>query len=230
MTKKLKLAILFSGGKDSCLALQYALKFADVKCLITLISENPSSFMFHTPNIGLTKLQSEAIGIPIIQFTTQGEKELELQDLKEAIQKAIDRYKIQGIITGAIESVYQASRIQKICQELDIECFNPLWQKNQFELLEELVKEKFEAIITGVFAEGLDEFIGREISEKFIQDIRKMHDKYQIHVAGEGGEMESLVLDAPFFKKKLHPQIFHVEQDKEHGKVLIIDKIEIREK
>ena len=84
----------------------------------SVISKNPESYMFHVPNIGITKLQAEAIGIPLIQKRTDGKKEEELEDLKEAIIEAIRKYKIKGIVTGAIESVYQSSRIQKICNEL----------------------------------------------------------------------------------------------------------------
>jgi ABC transporter with metal-binding/Fe-S-binding domain ATP-binding protein len=200
----MKTAVLFSGGKDSCLALYYAMKNSNVKCLITIISENPESYMFHTPNINFAKLQAEAIGLPIIIEKTKGEKETELKDLKNAIKIAIKKYKIQGIVTGAIESVYQSTRIQKICNRLKLECFNPLWQKDQFELLNELVKLKFEIIITGVFAEGLEHFIGRKIDNEFIEDIKKVHEKLKINPAGEGGEFESFVLNAPFFHRSLY--------------------------
>ncbi|MBN2142324.1 hypothetical protein JW711_03250, partial [Candidatus Woesearchaeota archaeon] len=107
----MKLAVLFSGGKDSTLALKYA-RDGDksgpgdsVVCLISLISKNPESFMFHTPNISLTKLQAEAIGLPLIEQETMGEKEKELEDLKRAIERAKVEFGAEGIVTGAVESV-----------------------------------------------------------------------------------------------------------------------------
>src|SRR3989339_545872 len=120
-------AVLFSGGKDSGLALMYAMKESNVKCLITLISENNESYMFHIPNIKWVEKQAEAIRIPIMLFKTKGEKEKELIDLENAIKQAIKKYKIQGIYTGALASVYQASRIQKIADKLKIKCFNEKW-------------------------------------------------------------------------------------------------------
>ena len=72
---QLKTAILYSGGKDSTLALQYALKYTHVKCLIIMISKNRESYMFHTPNIYWAEKQAEAIGIPSIVQYTEGEKE-----------------------------------------------------------------------------------------------------------------------------------------------------------
>ena len=206
----MKVAVLFSGGKDSSYAAFLAKKENyDVKCLITIESKNPYSFMFHTPSINCVKKQTEVMGLPLIYIKSKGEKEKELRELEKAIKKAVERYKIQGVVTGAIESVYQASRIQKICNKSEIECFNPLWQKNQFELLNELVKNRFKIIIVGVFAYPLDEkWLGRKINKKFIEDMKILDEKYKINPSGEGGEYESFVLNCPLFRKKLKIKSF----------------------
>ncbi|MEM3405568.1 MAG: diphthine--ammonia ligase [Candidatus Pacearchaeota archaeon] len=211
--KKLRLGILFSGGKDSCLALDYALKNEKVCCLITIISKNKNSYMFHTPNIRLVEKQAQAIGLPLIIEYTEGEKEKELFDLEKAIIRAIKIYKIDGVVTGAIASIYQSSRIQKICNKLNIECFNPLWQRNQIEILNEIVEKNFDVIITGVYAEGLEELIGKKIDISFIEKIKKLQEKYKINPAGEGGELESFVLDTNFFKKKIIIKDFGIFDD-----------------
>ena len=83
----MKLGVLFSGGKDSTIALHKAAKENKIACLITIISKNKESYMFHTPNINITKMQSEALGIPIINKDTKGNPEKELKDLEEAIKK-----------------------------------------------------------------------------------------------------------------------------------------------
>jgi len=201
----MKLGVLFSGGKDSTFATWIAKREGyEISCLISIASENKESYMFHTPSIEKTKIQAQTMEIPLIFQKTKGKKEDELKDLKSAIKKAKEKYKIEGIATGSVESVYQASRIQKICNELNIECFNPLWQKGQIELLEDLLKNKFEIILTGVFAYPLDEkWLGRKIDKKFIEEMKKMNEKYKINLAGEGGEFETFVLDCPLFKRKL---------------------------
>jgi ABC transporter with metal-binding/Fe-S-binding domain ATP-binding protein len=201
----MKLGILFSGGKDSTYACYLAKKLGyEITCLITIISKNKESYMFHTPAIELTKKQAQAMNIPLIKRETSGVKEEELRDLEKAIYRAKMDYQIEGIVTGAVESVYQASRIQTICNKLGLECFNPLWQKNQIELLQEIVKNKFEVIISGVFAYPFDEkWLGRKIDEKFIEKIKILSEEYKINPAGEGGEFESLVLNSPLFKKPL---------------------------
>lgn len=226
----MRLGVLFSGGKDSSYALLKAEEKEQVVCLISIISKNKESYMFHTPNIEITKLQSEATGLPIVQIFTEGKKEEELKDLKKAIEKAVKEFKIEGIVTGAVESVYQAERIQKICSDLDIWCFNPLWKKDQEELLKEILENKFKVIISGVFAYPLDErWLGKEIDEKTIKELVKLKEKYSISPSGEGGEIETTVLDAPFFKKRI--EILDSEIiSKENSGVFIIKKTKLVEK
>lgn len=200
----MRLAVLFSGGKDSTLALFKAMDKEEVVSLISIVSENEASYMFHTPNIGITRLQAEAIGLPLIQEVTEGRQEVELEDLKRAIITTKKEYKVDGVVTGAIESVYQTERIQKICHDVDLWCFNPLWKKDQQELLKEIVKDGIRAIVSGVFAYPLNKlWLGKEIDEELIQKLVEVGKEYGLSPSGEGGEIETSVLDAPFFKKKI---------------------------
>lgn len=200
-----KLAALFSGGKDSCLATFLAKKNKyEIVCLISVFSENEESYMFHTPSISQVKKQAEVMDVPLLIEKTKGEKEKELRDLENVIKKAKDKFEIGGVVTGAVASDYQASRIQKICDKLKIECFNPLWGKDQFELLQDLIKNKFEVIVIHVAAEGFDEsWLGRKIDLDFINDVRELYEKNRINPAAEGGEFESYVLNCPLFKRGL---------------------------
>ena len=200
----MRLGVLFSGGKDSTLALHKAAEKEEVVCLITLVSENKESFMFHTPNIDITALQAEAMGLPLIKKATEGKPEEELKDLEEAIAQAVNGFKIEGVVTGAVESAYQSKRIQSICDRLNISCVNPLWKKNQKALLEELVAKGFKVIISGVFAYPLDEsWLGKEIDNELIERLSLLGKEFGLSVSGEGGEIETTVLDAPLFKKKI---------------------------
>jgi len=200
----MRLGVLFSGGKDSTLALHLAAEKDKIVCLITLVSNNKESYMFHTPNIDLTTLQAKALGLPLVSVITEGKKEEELADLENAIIKAKTEFKIEGIVTGAVESVYQSSRIQKICDRVSIGCFNPLWKHNQKVLLETLVEKKFQVIISGIFAYPLDEtWLGKQIDPQIITRLVELQGKYGISPSGEGGEIETTVLDAPMFEQKI---------------------------
>ena len=200
----MKLGVLFSGGKDSTLALHLAAEKENVTCLITVVSKNPESYMFHTPNIDITALQAEALGLPLVRVVTEGKKEAELAELEKAIAKAKTHYQIEGIVTGAVESVYQASRVQLICNRQDLWCFNPLWKQDQKALLETLVAKQFDVIISGVFAYPLDEkWLGKQLSSALIERLVDLEGKFGISPSGEGGEIETTVLDAPMFRQKI---------------------------
>lgn len=201
----MKVGVLFSGGKDSTYAAYIAKKQGyELGCLISILSKNKESFMFHTPSISMVKEQAKAMGIPLISGITKGKKEEELKDLEKTIKQAVKIHKIKGVVTGAVQSVYQSSRIQKICNKLGIECFNPLWQKDQFELLKDIIKHKFEVRVIGVYAYPFNEkWLGRKIDKSFIDEIVILNTKFKINPAGEGGEFESFVLKCPLFKRRL---------------------------
>ncbi len=199
----MRIAALFSGGKDSTYA-AYLAKQHEIVCLISVYSKNPYSYMFHTPSITCVRKQADVMKIPLIEQETEGKKEDELKDLEKAIVKAKEKYKIDGVVTGAVKSVYQASRVEKICKGLGLEIINPLWQKDEMELLNELISKKFEVIITGVAAYPLDEkWLGRKIDSAFVEDAKQLYEKYKINPAGEGGEFETLVLNCPLFSRQL---------------------------
>ncbi len=197
----MKLAALVSGGKDSVYAMYKLLN--NVKCIVTIKSINPDSFMYHTPNIDLVKLQAKSIGLPIIFKETKGEKEIELEDLKLALKEAIKKYKIDGIVCGALYSNYQKERLEKICKELNLKLYSPLWHMDPEQELREILKAGFKFRIIKVACDGLDNTWLKEITEKDIDELVKLSKKYRFNPAGEGGEYESFVTDGPIFKKKI---------------------------
>jgi diphthine-ammonia ligase len=203
--EKLKLGVLFSGGKDSTYAAWLAKKQGhELACLITLYSENPDSYMFHTPSIKKTKQQAQIMNLPIIVQKTKGKKEVELKDLENAIKSAKEKYNINAIVSGALASNYQKSRIENICKKLNLKSMTPLWNENEFLYLKKLVNDKFSVIITAVSAYPLNgSWLGRKIDQAFIEDVKKLYEKYKIHPAGEGGEFETFVIDCPLFKSPL---------------------------
>jgi len=199
----MKIAALFSGGKDSTFALYNAIRQGHkIRYLVTIFPERQDSWMFHHPCIELTKLQSEALGIRQIIEKTKGEKEKELEDLKKALEKIKD--KIEGVVSGAIASRYQKNRIDKVCKELKLKSITPLWNKNPEELFEEEIKSGFEIIITAVSAAGLDEnWLGKKIDLESIKELKDLSKKFGFNLVFEGGEAETIVLNSPIFKKKI---------------------------
>jgi predicted ATP pyrophosphatase (TIGR00289 family) len=190
-----------TGGKDSALALYRALKKSyEIKHLVTMVPQRQDSWMFHYPNIHMADLFAEAVGIPLVKAKTSGIKEAELKDLKQVLAQ-LD---VDAVVSGGISSQYQKKRIDEICQELGLKHIAPLWHEDPLELLKEIVTLKMETIIVGVYAYGFDEtWLGKKIDEDTVKGLVELNRKFQVSLVGEGGEYETLVLDAPFFKKKI---------------------------
>jgi len=198
-----KAAVLFSGGKDSCLALYKALQEGlDIRYLLSIIPENPDSFMFHKPYLGLLARQAEELGIELIIKSSKGEKEKELRDLEELIKIVKD--KVEVIVVGGIASDYQGSRIKKICDKLGLEFHAPILGYSPEKVWEELLQEGFKVILTKIACEGIPkEFLGKVIDKKRYEELKRLSLKYRFRIDFEGGEAESLVIYMPGFKKDI---------------------------
>lgn len=219
----MKLAALFSGGKDSSLAIQRVLErgLAVVK-LVSIISKSPESYMFHYPNVHLTELQAKAMGIPIVKMGSEGEKEEELKDLENALSQV--RKDVEGVVVGALASNYQRDRIKKICTGLGLSLEAPLWGEDPEKLWKEAIEKGFRIMIVGVACEGLGrEWLGRVIDSRALEELKKLSKKYRFHLGFEGGEAETFVLDAPFFKKRLVIKKAKTEWQGDSGFYLIED-------
>ena len=168
----------------------------------------------------------ESLGIPQVIQETEGIQDDELDDLITLIKKAKKEYSIEGIVTGALASTYQSTRIQKICITLDLWCFNPLWQLSQEKLLERLQNHNITSIITGVAAEPFDDsWLGKHIDSECVSNLIDLEKSNHINPAGEGGEIESFVINAPLFTKGIE-----ISQSKKHysnysGRLEIIEAV-----
>ncbi|RIB35436.1 MAG: hypothetical protein BXU00_01575 [Candidatus Nanoclepta minutus] len=196
----MKVGVLYSGGKDSNLALYYASKLYDVKCLITIIPKSSESMLFHYPNSELVKLQSEALGIPLVYDYSEDDEERQMRVLKDLLSKAREEYGIKGVFTGAIKSSYQFDRFKRIFEELGLQIIAPLWQKDEEEIIKEILELGFEVIVTRIAIYPFEEkFLGRKIDEEFLEYLKRA----RANLVGEGGEYETFVLYMPLFRKRI---------------------------
>lgn len=227
----MRIGALFSGGKDSMIALDWLDKRGhEIACLLTMISESDESYMFHFPNVEWTGKQAEALKIPQLIKKTKGIKEEELEDLKELIKEAKEKYSIEAVSAGALASSYQRDRVVKICNELGLVSFTPYWQHNDENYMKIVLDSGYEIILVGVFADGLTaDLLGKRLDAGLLQKLKDIKKKTGIHLAGEGGEYETFVLDGPMFRKRL--EIVDSEIVKERNSaVLRIKEIKIIDK
>jgi len=215
----MRLASLFSGGKDSTYAARLAEEAGhEVAYLVSMESEREDSWMFHTANIHLTRLLAKAIGKRHVQAPTSGEKEAELEDLKGTLA-GLD---IDGVVSGTVASSYQRGRVDRICEELGVEHIAPLWGREGAALLGEMLRVGLVAIFTAVAAMGLDQsWLGRRLDGEAVSDLLSLNRRYGVDPCGEGGEFETLVLYAPWFVGRLEVVRSRVEWDGVRGRLVV---------
>ncbi|SFB72740.1 metal-binding-domain/4Fe-4S-binding-domain containing ABC transporter, ATP-binding protein [Halobiforma haloterrestris] len=227
---------LFSGGKDSSWALYRALEEGlDVRRLVTVHPEG-DSYMYHVPATDLATLAAESVGIELLEVepddfeadaatdsSVQGDDELE--PLEAALRTLDDELEggIAGVTAGAVESEYQTSRIEGMCDRLDCELFAPLWQEDPRELADAMLDAGFEIEIIQVAAHGLDEsWLGRTLDRAALADLERLNEEYGVHVLGEGGEFETLVVDAPHMDRRIDLE-YETEWEGTRGRLRITD-------
>lgn len=197
----MRVACLFSGGKDSTYASYVAMQRGwEIASLLTIRPADPESMMFHVPNLSVTALQAEALGTPLLEETAQPGEDGEL----DALRRAFRRADAEGIVVGAIASDYQHSRVNRIAAELGLRVFAPLWRQDPSRLVHDYLAAGLRIVFSSVSADGLDaSWLGRPWDTQTVEDLLRLRDTRGIHPCGEGGEFETLVLDAPFFRKAI---------------------------
>jgi ABC transporter with metal-binding/Fe-S-binding domain ATP-binding protein len=160
--------------------------------------------MFHRPCVEYTSLQGEALGIPVRVVEVSGEKEKETIELLEAVRRLKDEYGFEGLACGAVQSQYQRSKVEKICNKLGLKLLSPLWKNQPESLLEELLRLRFDVVFTAVAALGLnEEWLGRRLDPEAVSELKALNRRFGINLALEGGEAETFVREACFFKRRV---------------------------
>ena len=201
----MKVASLFSGGKDSTYSIYKAKQEGhQIRCLITILPLSEESMLLHFPNIELTKLQSKSMGIPQIYIESRSnETETEVNLIEKILAKAKSEYDLEGLVHGGILSEFQKNIFDRVCSKLNLKLISPLWQKEQIEYMKNLIESNFNFIITSVSADGLDEkWLGKEITIQDLEKLDQLSKKYGFNINFEGGEAETIVIDCPLFS---HP-------------------------
>ena len=222
----MKLAALFSGGKDSTYAIFLAKKLGhSVDVLLTLYPYSDESHLLHHPNIAFTQLQSESMKIPqLTEKITSNDAKNESEKLNSLISLAKEKYSIEGIVHGGILSQYQKDSFSLVCKRNQLEIVSPLWNKEPESYMKELLDKNFEYIISTVSSDGLDDsWLGRAINENDLNELKKLQKKFNFNLHFEGGEAETFVLNCPLFEKSLLIQDYTTEWDGYRGRFEILE-------
>ena len=201
----MKLASLYSGGKDSNYAIfEMSKRGYEVVCLISIETMNRDSLLFHFPNIRFTSILAEAINLPIRKFQSNSSKlGDEIQVLENALVNIRDEFEIQGVVHGGISSNFQKRNFGTICKKLGLMVFSPLWNMDPSKYLHKMIDQKFKIVIVGVSALGLErEWLGTLLDHDNAKKLESLSLRYGFNLNFEGGEAETIVVDCPLYKKK----------------------------
>ena len=198
----MKLASLFSGGKDSTYSIYKAKQIGhDIECLVTIFPKSSESQLLHFSTIELTKLQAKTMRVPqIISELNSDKKEDEMDALKTLLEKAKKDFQIEGIVHGGISSEFQKRCFENICKENDLKIITPIWKTAPKEYMIQLVDSGFKFILTSVSSDGLDDtWLGKIISISDISKLGRLSEKYGFNLNFEGGEAETFVVNCPLY-------------------------------
>ena len=222
----MKLASLFSGGKDSLYSIFLAKKRGhEVKCLLSVFPKSAESHLLHHPNLKWTSLQSKSMQIPHLTVESNSdETNNELISLEEILIKSIDKYGIEGIVHGGIQSQFQKEKFENLCHKLNLKSVTPLWNIDPLEYMNELISANFKFIISSVSSGGLDDsWLGKIITKNDISILYTLSQKFGFNLNFEGGEAETFVINCPLFLYQI--EIIKAEKiwDGYRGRFEIVD-------
>lgn len=182
------------------------------------------SHLLHHPNIQLTKLQAESLGIPQIMVTADSEStEKELALIKSALLEAKSRYSVQGLVHGGILSQFQKTRFEDLARDLGLEVIAPLWKKDQKQYMRELLDSGFVFIISAVSCDGLDDsWLGKKITEDDLTRLESLSKKHKFNLSLEGGEAETFVVNCPLFTSPIKITEYQKHWDGYRGRFEIL--------
>ena len=201
----MKLAALFSGGKDSTYSIFLAKKQGhEIKCLLSVFPKSDESHLLHHPNLQWTHLQSQSMQIPQLTIKSESdETDNEINSLEKILIQAMDKYQIEGLVHGGIQSQFQKEKFENLCNKLNLKSITPLWNRNPLEYMNELISSNFVFIITSVSSGGLDDsWLGKIITKDDVDTLYALSQKFGFNLNFEGGEAETFVVDCSLFS---HP-------------------------
>ncbi|MDH3360831.1 MAG: diphthine--ammonia ligase [Nitrosopumilus sp.] len=222
----MRLASLFSGGKDSTFAIHLAQKQGhEIVCLLSIFPKSEESHLLHHPNIKWTNLQSQSMNIP--QLTTKAssdESDNELITLGKLLDIAKNRFNIEGVVHGGIKSKFQKEKFETICSKFNLIPISPLWDSEPVQYMNDLLDSNYEFIMTSVSSDGLnDSWLGKSISKSDIGTLKKLSEKYGFNLNFEGGEAETFVINCPLFSNSIKIKKYKKIWDGYRGRFEIVD-------
>lgn len=199
----MKVAVMYSGGKDSTMALNYALEQEwDVQALISVKPKSTESFLYQYATVEWTRLSSEALGIPVIHIKSE---KIGAKDEADELEDTFKNLQVGAILMGGVGlQETQIREIKRVAAKFGINIIVPYQNYTSGELFERTVSSGFDIMLTDVATDGLGpEWLGKKLNKSNADEFKRLSKKFGFDVLGEGGYYNTFVVDGPIFKKKI---------------------------
>jgi uncharacterized protein (TIGR00290 family) len=194
---KPRAAISWSGGKDSCAALQRASADFDVVAMVTMFDEEAARSRSHGLRPEILTAQAERLGLrQIVGRCTWA-------TYNDAFGTALDRLVPDGIthvVFGDIMFDEHRRWAEEMCAPRGLAAVEPLFGQSTRDLLVDWVRSGGDAVIVTARAERLDSsWLGRKLSIDMLPDF----DRLGVDPCGERGEYHTVVTNSRLFSRPL---------------------------
>lgn len=194
----------WSGGKDSCLALNRAIKNNyEVSHLLTMFDETGERSRSHAVSLEVMRAQAESLGLELIApvASWQDYETVFVEELKQLKARNFD-----AAIFGDIDLQAHRDWEEKVCVAAEIEAVLPLWSENRLDLVNEFLSEGFRSVVICVNEKYLPkEFCGRVFNDDFIKDLPE-----DVDACGENGEFHTFAFDGKLFKNPVSYKVAEI--------------------
>lgn len=190
----------WSGGKDSALALHYALqdKGYGIERLLTNVNHQYRRVSMHGVREELLEQQAEAIGLPLQKLILPDQPSM--SDYEAYMKQTMNGLKEEGFTHAFFGDIFLEDLRQYREAQLSrvgMQAVFPLWKRDTKELVKEFIDLGFKTILVCIKSELLDKsFAGRIIDHDFLKDLPP-----NVDPCGENGEFHTFVFDGPIFSK-----------------------------
>lgn len=199
----MKVAVMYSGGKDSTMALKYALDQGwKVEALVSVKPKSTESFLYQYATVEWTKLSAEALGIPVIHVNSE---KIGPEEEADELEQVFNNLEVDAIVVGGVGlQKTQIREWKRVAKKFDIDLIVPYQSLTSEELFDKTIDSGFYIMLTDVASDGLGpEWIGKKLDKENAEEFKRLSKKFGFDILGEGGYYNSLVLDGPIFSKKI---------------------------
>ena len=197
-----RIAVSWSGGKDSALALYEIQKTGryEILSLLTTVTEDYDRVSMHGVRRILLEQQAESIGYSLEKVFIS--RNASSEEYEHKMREVLAKYLAAGVSSMVFGDVFLED-VRKYREDnlskMGMKGIFPIWKRDTSELALSFMDLGFKAVITCVDSKVLDRrFAGRAYDKRFLSELPGTVDP-----CGENGEFHSFVYDGPIFRERI---------------------------